>query len=311
MTRVMSGSHPTYVGRFAPSPTGPLHFGSLIAALASYLDARAHGGTWLVRIEDVDETRCDPVYAPQILDTLQGFGLRWDGDVVVQSQRQQRYDEALAALSAAGHLYACECSRREMADSAVAGIDGLIYPGTCRHKGLALTGSASPTATRFAVAAAPVVFRDRLQGMVSQRLDTEVGDFVVRRRDGLTAYQLAVVIDDADAGVTDVVRGADLLDSTARQIALQRALGLPTPRYLHIPVATNAAGEKLSKQTLATPLSTTEAAATLCEALRFLGQPIAPTMGSVESMLTHAVAAWEIANIPAGRSLRWAAVSRA
>ncbi len=311
MTRLMSGSHPTYVGRFAPSPTGPLHFGSLIAALASYLDARAHRGTWLVRIEDVDETRCDPVYAPQILDTLQGFGLRWDGDVVIQSQRQQRYDEALAALSAAGHLYACECSRREMADSAVAGIGGLIYPGTCRHKGLALTGSASPSATRFAVAAAPVVFRDRLQGMVLQRLDTEVGDFVVRRRDRLTAYQLAVVIDDADAGVTDVVRGADLLDSTARQIALQRVLGLPTPRYLHIPVATNAAGEKLSKQTLATPVSTTDAAATLCEALRFLGQPITPTMGSVESMLTRAVAAWEIANIPAVRSLQWVAVSRA
>jgi len=292
----MSQAH--YVGRFAPSPTGPLHFGSLLAALASYLDARANRGTWLVRIEDVDETRCDVVYVGQILTTLRAFGLHWDGDVAVQSQRKPRYDKALHALHLAGRLYACECSRREIADSAVAGIDGPVYPGTCRTKRLPIFNSPIPTALRFIVDDTTRQFDDRLQGPLVQRLDVAVGDFVVKRRDGLTAYQLAVVVDDFDAGVTHVVRGADLIDSTARQIALQTVLGYPTPSYLHIPVASNDAGEKLSKQTLATPLNVENAGNTLRAALRFLNQPVGPSTAPVAVVLADAVAGWRPGTIP-------------
>lgn len=297
----MSQAH--YIGRFAPSPTGPLHFGSLLAALASYLDARANRGTWLVRIEDIDETRCDVVHVSQILTTLRAFGLNWDGDVAVQSQRKPCYDKALNALHLAERIYACECSRREIADSAIAGIDGPVYPGTCRTKRLPIFNSPSPTALRFMVGSTAGKFTDRLQGPLAQRLDVAVGDFVVKRRDGLTAYQLAVVVDDFDAGVTHVVRGADLIDSTARQIALQAALGYRTPSYLHIPVATNDAGEKLSKQTLATPLTVENASDTLRAALRFLNQPVGPSTAPVAVLLADAVAGWRPGTIPRRLSL--------
>jgi len=292
-----------YIGRFAPSPTGPLHFGSLLAALASYLDARANNGLWLVRIEDVDTTRCDAAFASEILNTLTAFGLTWDGEVQIQTRNQNRYDEVLSALIEAGRVYACDCSRREVADSAVAGIDGPVYPGTCRNKHLATTNSDKPTALRFAVNAAAVDWQDRLQGPQAQRLDLEVGDFVVRRRDGLTAYQLAVVVDDFDAGVTHVVRGADLIDSTARQIALQAALGYPTPAYLHIPVATNEAGEKLSKQTLAEALVSENAIETLRLALRFLNQSAPSPTASVTGLLADAVARWQPHAIPKSRRI--------
>ncbi|MCA2999621.1 MAG: tRNA glutamyl-Q(34) synthetase GluQRS [Rhodocyclaceae bacterium] len=288
-----------YVGRFAPSPTGPLHFGSLVAALASYLDARANNGQWLVRIEDVDETRCDASYADAILATLDTFGLDWDGEVIVQSRRKARYQEVLATLEAAGQTYHCECSRKEIADSAVMGIDGPVYPGTCRHKNLPAHGAA----IRFASPAGAVEFEDRLQGKQIQNVERAVGDFVIRRRDGLAAYQLAVVVDDFDSGITDIVRGADLLDSTARQIVLQRALGYPTPRYLHFPVVSNNDGEKLSKQTLAAPVATGDRIGVLRGALHFLRQPEIQRVADCRQLLAAAVANWQPETISRSRSL--------
>ena len=259
-----------YVGRFAPSPTGPLHFGSLVAAVASWLDARAAGGRWLVRIEDVDTTRTVPGAADAILRTLEAMGLAWDGEVVRQSERVELYEAALERLRAGGYVYRCRCSRREIADSGLVGLEGAIYPGTCRRLALPPGGG---LAERMIAPAEPVTFVDRAIGTVSQNVARDIGDFVVKRRDGLHAYQLAVVVDDALQGVTDVVRGADLLWSTPRQIALQRALGHATPRYLHFPVVTNEAGEKLSKQTGAEPIDAGNAPELLRHALRFLGQP--------------------------------------
>jgi glutamyl-Q tRNA(Asp) synthetase len=261
-----------YCGRFAPSPSGPLHFGSLVAALGSYLDARAHGGRWLVRMEDLDTPRNVPGAADDILRTLESFGFVWDGAVLFQSQRLAAYAEALARLQAAGLAYGCACSRREIADSATQpAIDGgLAYPGTCRN---GLPAGRAARAWRLRVAAVDVSFTDRLQGMLTQQLERDVGDFVLQRADGLFAYQLAVTVDDHFQGVTDIVRGADLLASTPRQIWLQRCLGFAAPRYAHLPVATNPAGEKLSKQTRAPALCREHAAAELVRALRFLGQP--------------------------------------
>ena len=259
-----------YRGRFAPSPTGPLHFGSLVAAVASWLDARAAGGEWLVRIEDVDATRTVPGAADAILRTLEAMGLAWDGEVAWQSRRLDRYEAALERLRAGGYVYRCRCSRKEIADSGLVGLEGAIYPGTCRLLGLP---PGPGMADRMIAPSEPVTFVDRAIGTVSQNIARDIGDFVVKRRDGLHAYQLAVVVDDAEQGVTDVVRGADLLWSTPRQIALQRALGYARPRYLHFPVVTNAAGEKLSKQTGAEAVDTTQAVALLRHALQFLGQP--------------------------------------
>ena len=254
-----------YIGRFAPSPTGPLHMGSLVAALASWLDARAAGGRWLVRIEDLDRPRCVPGAAEEILRSLERLGLGWDGEVAYQSARQDLYLDALRRLQ--GHTYWCNCPRREIADSSLGlAADGAhIYPGTCRAAGLA-AGRAQRIRTR----AETIRFIDRLQGDQSQVLESELGDFVLYRAEGMYAYQLAVVVDDAAQGVTDVVRGADLLDSTPRQIYLQRLLRVPTPRYLHVPAAVNAAGEKLSKQTGALPVEPTWAS--VRRALDFLGQ---------------------------------------
>ena len=285
-----------YVGRFAPSPTGPLHFGSLVAAVASWLDARAAGGRWHLRIEDVDAPRTVPGAEDGILRTLEALGLAWDGPVVRQRDRTARYEEALARLRALGLAYRCRCSRREIADSGLHGIDGIVYPGTCRG---AHVPDGVPAAVRFNVPDATIAFDDRVQGRVSQRLAADVGDFVVLRRDGLFAYQLAVVVDDADLGVTDVVRGADLLDSTPRQIALQRALGVPTPHYLHVPVAARG-GEKLSKQTLASPVEAADGPAALRRALAFLGQD-APEGGHAAEILARAARAWDPSRIPAGR----------
>jgi glutamyl-Q tRNA(Asp) synthetase len=259
-----------YRGRFAPSPTGPLHFGSLVAAVASWLDARAAGGEWLVRIEDVDKTRTVPGAATEILRALEAMGLAWDGEVLWQSRRGDHYERALERLRGAGHTYRCRCTRKEIADSGIMGLEGAIYPGTCRALGLPVEAG---LAERMLAPAQPVTFLDRAMGAVSQNVARDIGDFVVKRRDGLHAYQLAVVVDDAEQGVTDVVRGADLLWSTPRQILLQRALGFATPRYLHFPVVTNAAGEKLSKQTGAEAIRTANAPALLRDALQFLGQP--------------------------------------
>jgi glutamyl-Q tRNA(Asp) synthetase len=258
-----------YVGRFAPSPTGPLHFGSLVAALASYMQARAAKGKWLLRIEDLDLPREQPGAADQILRALERFGFEWDGPVLWQSARLERYRAVLEDLLRRGFAYPCGCSRKELEDSALA-IDGSrIYPGTCRH---GLAPGKSPRALRLRTHAAPIGFDDLIQGPMQQRVEREVGDFVLKRADGVYAYQLAVVVDDLDQGVTDVVRGADLLDSTARQIHLQRILGAPTPRYAHVPVAVDAAGQKLSKQTGATPIDIADPARELARARRFLGQ---------------------------------------
>jgi glutamyl-Q tRNA(Asp) synthetase len=275
------------IGRFAPSPTGPLHMGSLVAALASWLDARAAGGRWLLRMEDLDGARCEPGAAQSILRTLGRLGLTWDGDVAWQSERS--YEVALDKLKS--HAYWCGCSRREIADSSLglATDGGQIYPGTCRA---GLPPGKTRRALRVRADTDEVRFEDRVQGPQSQVLAREVGDFVVYRADGVVSYQLAVVVDDAEQGITDVVRGADLLDSTARQIHLQRLLGLPTPRYLHVPAVVNAAGEKLSKQTNAPPIAGSPDE--LRAALAFLGQPA--------SDLDEAVRAWNPALIPRARA---------
>jgi glutamyl-Q tRNA(Asp) synthetase len=258
-----------YVGRFAPSPTGPLHFGSLVAALASYMQARAAKGKWLLRIEDLDLPREQPGAADQILRALERFGFEWDGPVLWQSARLERYRAVLEDLLRRGFAYPCGCSRKELEDSALA-IDGSrIYPGTCRH---GLAPGKSPRAVRLRTHATPIGFDDLIQGPAQQRVEREVGDFVLKRADGVYAYQLAVVVDDLDHGVTDVVRGADLLDSTARQIHLQRILGAPTPRYAHVPVAVDTAGQKLSKQTGATPIDIADPERELARARRILGQ---------------------------------------
>ena len=292
-----------YVGRFAPSPTGPLHFGSLIAAVASYLDAKAHGGKWLVRIEDIDETRCNPAHTTDILHTLQASGLQWDGDVQTQTARKVLYANALQTLQGRGPVYACACSRKEIADSAVFGLEGPVYPGTCRDEAVAVGGNA----IRVKACGEKISFTDLVQGEIEQFVEQEIGDFVIKRRDGLFAYQLAVVADDAAQCVTHVVRGADLLASTARQIHLQRLLGYPTPQYLHVPAAVNAQGQKLSKQTGAPAISTTLIAVrrSLLAALRMLGQPTADleTTSAPAELLAIAVQNWDRGKIPRVRTV--------
>ena len=284
------------IGRFAPSPTGPLHFGSLVAALASYCDARAQGGRWLVRIEDVDEPRSRASAERAILGALSRYGFRWDGDVVRQSERTPHYVHALEQLRDAGLVYACACTRRDMEQAPQNASGERIYPGTCRHA--AIDSHAPRVAQRVRVDDAIVEYIDVSQGRQRQDLAREVGDFIVRRADGWFAYQLAVVVDDALQGVTSIVRGADLLPSTPRQIYLQRALGLSMPEYLHVPVAINSAGEKLSKQTGAAPLPDDPVPA-LMSAWSFLEQPlpVAPP-ASPEAFLAHAVSAWTRSRLP-------------
>lgn len=295
--------HPRYRGRFAPSPTGPLHFGSLVAAVGSWADARAHGGEWLVRMEDLDPPREVPRAADQILRALDALGLEPDGPVVRQSERGDAYRAALDRLRDRGVLFACGCTRREIADSGLPGSDGgLVYPGTCRN---GPPPGRSARALRVRVDDAVITFDDALQGRVSQDLGRDVGDFVLLRADGLFAYQLAVVVDDAAQGITDVVRGIDLIDSTPRQILLQRLLGLPTPCYLHLPVATNAAGEKLSKQTGAAAIDRSRPAPALVAGLRFLGQVPPPELerGSARAVLEWAAANWDRSRIPRQRTI--------
>ena len=285
------------VGRFAPSPTGPLHFGSLVAALASRCDALAAGGRWLVRVEDVDTPRADPDAERAILAALERYGFATDAPVVRQSERGALYDEAIARLGARGLAYPCACTRRELEGAPLSAAGERVYPGTCRDGVPAALASRRARAIRFRVDDDPVVFVDRLQGPQSQSLAREVGDFVVRRADGLASYQLAVVVDDGEQRVTDVVRGADLLASTARQVALQRALALPTPRYLHVPVAIDASGAKLSKQTRARALPDDPLPA-LVEAWRFLGQSLDAAPRDVAAFWAHALGAWDPARLP-------------
>lgn len=293
-----------YRGRFAPSPTGPLHFGSLVAALGSYLDARAHGGEWLLRIEDVDEPRTVSGATDAILKTLAAFGFEWDGEVVVQSRRLDQYHAALVKLQLDGDAYPCACSRSEIAAATrQRSVDGgLLYPGTCRA---GLAEGVAARAWRLRVPDRTLCFTDRIQGEHCQNLEREVGDFVLLRADGQYAYQLAVVVDDAEQGVTDVIRGVDLLDSTARQIYLQQRLALPTPRYGHLPVVVNAAGEKLSKQTRAAAVDAQDGALTLARAMRFLGHPVPAELAhaALGDFWAWAISAWSPRNVPAVRAI--------
>ncbi|MCU0974269.1 MAG: tRNA glutamyl-Q(34) synthetase GluQRS [Burkholderiales bacterium] len=286
-----------YRGRFAPSPTGPLHFGSLVAAVGSYLEARSHGGEWLVRVEDLDPPRVMPQAARHILQTLRAFGFEWDQPVVHQSTRAEAYHAALHRLRVGGFVYPCACSRREIADSALQGIDGPVYPGTCRE---GLPDQRRARALRVRTDGEAIVFSDAVQGEIVQSLEREIGDFVVYRADRVFSYQLAVVVDDAEQGITDVVRGADLLLSTPRQIHLQRLLGLPAVGYVHLPVAVNAAGQKLSKQTLALAVEVDAAAAVLGAALRFLGQPVGAALRRLplRAFWRAAVEEWNPGRIP-------------
>ncbi|MBL8398821.1 MAG: tRNA glutamyl-Q(34) synthetase GluQRS [Candidatus Accumulibacter sp.] len=304
MSAVVDAGAAAYRGRFAPSPSGPLHFGSLVTAVGSYLDARANDGVWLLRIEDLDQPRTQPGAADAILRTLEAFGFAWDEEVVVQSRRLAGYRQALAVLQAAGVVYPCVCSRSEIAAHAsLPSVDGgLIYPGTCRS-GLPVGRSAR--AWRLRVPAIEIVASDRLQGPLRQTLAHDVGDFVLLRADGTFAYQLAVVVDDAEQGINAVVRGADLFDSTPRQIWLQRCLGVPTPNYAHLPVVTNAAGEKLSKQTRAPAVDPAAGSGLLAAALTFLGHvvPAEIAAGSVGEFWSWSIRQWSLSRVPAVRTI--------
>lgn len=286
-----------YRGRFAPSPTGPLHFGSLIAAVGSFLEACAQGGEWHLRMEDVDQPRCSVAAADAILHALEAFGFAWDGEVVWQSQRTEAYRAAFDQLLAAGRVFPCACTRKELADSALTADGTVLYPGTCRA---GLPPGKTARSWRARVDAASVIFDDAIQGRITSDLAQEAGDFIVLRADGLFAYQLAVVVDDAAAGMTHVVRGADLLMSTPRQIFLQQCLGLPTPAYAHLPVVVNAVGEKLSKQTLATPLDISRPGPALFAALKFLGQmpPAELAQMNCDTVWDWAKSHWQLQRVP-------------
>jgi glutamyl-Q tRNA(Asp) synthetase len=291
-------------GRFAPSPTGPLHFGSLIAALGSFLEARRQGGEWLVRIEDVDAPRARPGMTDAILRTLERYELHWDGPVLYQSRRTEAYRATLERLLNDGLAYPCTCSRRELAAYPRGGDGGPIYPGHCRA---GVHHPERPAAIRLRVTDAPVDFRDTVQGDYRQCLASEVGDFVIRRADGLFAYQLAVVVDDASQSISQVVRGGDLLDSTPRQLYLQRLLGFPAPEYAHLPVAVDRSGYKLSKQTGAAPLDLENPAPALWAALDFLGQspPHALRGEPPATILAWARRNWRLARVPTTLSRHW------
>jgi len=288
-------AHTSYIGRFAPSPTGALHLGSLLAAVGSFVDARCRGGRWLVRIEDLDSARVVPGCADRMLRTLEAFGLGWDGAIEYQSHRSAHYAHALETLRGRGMTFECSCSRREL-ESSRGG-----YPGTCR----AGPRRSGPTATRLRVEDVEVSFVDRLQGICRFALG-ERGDVIIRRRDGAFAYQLAVVVDDALQGVTDIVRGADLLDSTPWQIALQRELGLSTPSYMHLPLVVEPDGEKLAKSRRSLSLDAHQAGRQLHTVLGLLRQdpPAELELESAESVLAWACAHWQPERLSGGREVR-------
>ncbi len=295
-SRSAAATGSAYVGRFAPSPTGPLHLGSLLAALGSWLAARSAGGLWRVRIEDVDRAREVPGAAQGQLDTLRAFGLEPDGEVVVQSARGGLYCSALDRLLDAGLAFSCRCSRSDL--TASGGIHHRCVPHPSGHA----------AALRLRVPAGPgsrIAFVDRLHGPIEQAVDESVGDFVLKRADGCWAYQLAVVVDDAEQGITEVVRGADLLDSTPRQILLQRALGLPTPAYAHLPLVVDGEGRKLSKSLSALPVDARDPLPALHWCWAALGQkPDAiANAGSPRALLQRAAAEFEFSRVPLGRGL--------
>lgn len=281
-----------YVGRFAPTPSGALHFGSLLTAVASFLDARAHAGTWRLRIDDLDTPRRVPGAADGILRTLAEHALHWDGPVAFQSDHVADYRAALSELSRQGLSFRCTCSRKDLRGYGV-------YPGTCRTRNLPPGREA---AVRIRVPDAEYAFEDRLQGRFAECLARATGDFVVARRDGLTAYQLAVVVDDAAMGVTDVVRGADLLDNTPRQLFLGERLGFETPRYLHLPVIADRSGAKLSKRTMASTIGRGAPERNLQWSLELLGlEP--PQRATRDELLAWAVPRWNAGRLPRGPTI--------
>jgi glutamyl-Q tRNA(Asp) synthetase len=288
-----------YVGRFAPSPTGPLHFGSLLSAVASYLDARCHGGRWLLRIEDIDPLRAQAGADRQIIRALEAYGFEWDGEPYYQSRRIGVHRSIVQRLVETARAYRCGCSRQDL-EGCHRGPLGIIYPGYCRDG-----CTASEAAVRLRTDDRPVEFTDRLQGLQSQRLETESGDFVILRRDGRIAYQLAVVADDHDQGITHVVRGIDLIHSTPRQIYLQRLLSYTTPVYAHIPVAENHAGQKLGKSTGAPAVPLDEVRPPLVAALAALGQKPPDDLGdaSLDSVWRWAIARWSLERLASRKAI--------
>lgn len=286
-----------YVGRFAPSPTGPLHFGSLVAAVASFLEAKTHYGKWLLRIEDIDTPRVQAGAADNIIKTLLAFGFEWDGNIVYQSQRNDAYLNAFSLLKDKQLVYPCTCTRKEIADSSnQTGIEGVIYPGTCLVHAIKPN---APAAWRIKTKDSIISFNDAIQGEVSQNLKVDIADFVLKRADHLFTYQLAVVVDDAEQGITHVVRGADLLNSTPRQIYLQTLLNYNTPNYAHIPIAKDKTGQKLSKQSLAKGLTTNDASTALFKSLQFLNQSPPPELihENLKIIWQWAFTHWNKANI--------------
>ena len=287
-----------YIGRFAPSPTGLLHIGSLLTALASYADARANGGKWLVRMEDLEPPREMAGAAAHILHTLEAFGFEWDGEVAYQSQRDELYQEALGRLKNEGLVYPCYCSRKDWQAVATAGADGFVYNGRCRVPAQRPEANGKTPAWRIAVPDRTIGFQDEIVGYYAQNLARDIGDFVLLRADGFWAYQLAVVADDAEQGITHIVRGQDLLVSTPRQIYLQQCLGANTPHYAHLPLLVNSQGQKWSKQTLAPALDLNRREALLRQVMRYLNLPYAPEVDRPEELLAWAVLHWDIRAIP-------------
>jgi len=298
----LSISESRYRGRFAPSPTGPLHFGSLIAAVSSYLQARSQDGEWLLRIEDIDQPRCSEQATTEILRALEHYGLHWDDEVSYQSQRNTLYEHALSSLQASGKVYGCACSRKDIASIARAGTDGFIYPGTCRE---GIPPGKSARAVRVKTDDTEIVVSDAVQGNISQQILTDAGDFILKRADGLFAYQLAVVVDDAEQRITEIVRGYDIFDLTPRQVWLQQQMDYPTPGYVHTPVALNSKGQKLSKQHHARPLPLDDPRPALIHTLEFLGQqpPLDLRDSNLDSILDWAMQNWSLDNIPKQREL--------
>ncbi len=290
-----------YRGRFAPSPSGPLHFGSLVAATASYLQARSQQGEWFLRIDDIDEKRTVKGADQRIIQTLDQFGFEWQGEVIYQSHCKADYQDALQQLTSKKLIYPCDCSRQKIRQSAKQGAYGYIYPGYCRNK------NHQPTeyALRLRTNDKPIIFDDAILGCQQQNLEQEVGDFIVRRRDTLFAYQLAIVVDDEKQGISDIIRGADLLDSTARQIYLQQQLGYHTPSYAHIPLATHPQGGKLSKLTAAPAINPQQAKFELFKALNFLGQqpPAESQQSDLNSLWSWAINNWSLQKIPAKKAI--------
>lgn len=292
---------PRYRGRFAPTPSGPLHLGSLLTALASWLDARVAGGDWLLRIDDLDAPRCPPGAADLILRQLESHGLHWDETPRRQSEHVEAYEQAYEQLRQSQRVYACGCTRATLAAESRPGPDGPVYSGRCRETATARTGPS--TSSRLRLAPQRTELDDPVQGLLVRNVATEIGDFVLRRADGLIGYQLACVIDEAAQGITQVLRGADLIGSSLRQRLLQAELGLPSPAYLHLPVLTEADGRKLSKQNGASALDSEQARDNLERCLRLLGQVPPPAGLPTHELLQHALQHWQRARIPRQYSL--------